>query len=54
MGQVNDAKAKFSQPIEDVIDKKLGKITYPKTNLLNFFKAAPCQEVELDIQRFKD
>jgi len=29
-------------------------MTQSKTSLLNFFKAAPCQEIELDIERSKE
>lgn len=71
--QIQEAKAKFSQLIEDanikgyqtitkqgepvavILSKKeFDKITQSKTSLLNFFKAAPCQEIELNIQRSKD
>lgn len=71
--QIQEAKAKFSQLVEDanvkgyqtitkqgepvavILSKKeFDKITQFKTSLLNFFKAAPCQEIELDIQRSKD
>jgi antitoxin Phd len=71
--QIQEAKAKFSQLIEDanikgyqtitkqgepiavILSKKeFDKITQPKTSLLNFFKATPCQEIELNIQCSKD
>lgn len=71
--QIQEAKAKFSQIVEDanvkghqtitkqgkpvavILSKKeYDKITKPKTSLLAFFKSAPCQDVDLDIQRQKD
>lgn len=71
--QIQEAKAKFSQVIEDanvkgyqtitkqgepvavILSKtEFDKMTQPKASFLNFFKAAPCQEVELNIQRSKD
>jgi antitoxin Phd len=71
--QIQEAKAKFSQLVEDanvkgyqiitkqsepvavILSKKeFDKMTQSKTSLLKFFKAAPCQEIELDIQRSKD
>lgn len=71
--QIQEAKAKFSQLVEDanrkgyqtitrqgepvavILSKKeFDKITQSKTSLRNFFKAAPCQEIELNIQRSKD
>jgi antitoxin Phd len=71
--QIQEAKAKFSQLIEDanmkgyqtitkqgepvavILSKReFDKITQSKTSFLNFFKAAPCQEIELNIQRSKD
>jgi len=70
--QIQEAKAKFSQLVEDanvkgyqtitkqgepvavILSKKeFDKITQSKTSLLNFFKAAPYQEIELNIQRSK-
>ena len=42
-------------PVAVILSKKeFDKITQSKTSLLNFFKAAPCQEEELNIQRSKD
>lgn len=71
--QIQEAKAKFSQLIEDanmkgyqtitkqgepiavILSKReFDKMTQSKTSFLNFFKAAPCQEVEVNIQRSKD
>lgn len=71
--QIQEAKAKFSQLIEDanikgyqtitkqgepiavILSKReFDKMTQSKTSFLNFFKAAPCQEVEINIQRSKD
>ncbi|KAF3362494.1 hypothetical protein PHSC3_000967 [Chlamydiales bacterium STE3] len=71
--QIQEAKAKFSQLVEDanikgyqtitkqgepvavILSKKeFDKMTQSKTSLLNFFKTAPCQEIELNIQRSKD
>jgi len=71
--QLQEAKAKFSQLVEDanikgyqtitrqgkavavILSKKeFDKMTQSKNSLLNFFKAAPCQEIELNIQRSKD
>lgn len=71
--QIQEAKAKFSQLVEDanlkgyqiitkqgepvaimLSIKEFDKITQPKTSFLNFFKKAPCQEIELDIKRLKD
>ena len=71
--QIQEAKAKFSQLVEDanikgyqtitkqgeavavILSKKeFDKMTQPKMSLLNFFKIAPCQEIELKIQRSKD
>lgn len=71
--QIQEAKAKFSQLVEDAIikgyqtitkqgepvavilsKKEFDKMTQSKTSLLNFFKAAPCQEIELNIQRSRD
>lgn len=36
-----------------ILKKALG-MTRPKTSFFNFFKNAPCQEVELSIARSKD
>jgi antitoxin Phd len=71
--QIQEAKAKFSQLVEDanikghqtitkqgepvaviLSIKEFDKITQPKTSFLNFFKAAPCQEIELNLERSKD
>lgn len=71
--QIQEAKAKFSQLVEDanikgyqtitkqgqpvavILSKKeFDKITQSKTSLLDFFKAAPYQDTELNIQRSKD
>ena len=71
--QIQEAKAKFSQLVEDanikgfqtitkqgkpvavILSKKeFDKITKSKTSLLSFFKAAPCQEIEINISRSKD
>lgn len=71
--QIQEAKAKFSQLIEDASEKgyqtitKKGEpvaviiskkefdtMTHPKTSFLSFFKAAPHQEIEFDIQRSQD
>ena len=71
--QIQEAKAKFSQLVEDanvkgyqtitkqgepiavILSKKeFDKMTQSKTSLINFFKTAPCQEIELNIQRSKD
>jgi prevent-host-death family protein len=71
--QIQEAKAKFSQLVEDanvkgyqtitkqgqpvavILSKEeFDKITESKTSLLVFFKAAPCQEIELNIRRSKD
>ena len=71
--QIQEAKAKFSQLVEDasvkgyqiitkqgepvavILSKRaFDKMTQSKTSLLNFFKAASCQEIELNIQRSKD
>lgn len=71
--QIQEAKAKFSQLIEEVGKNGFQTITKqgepvavilskeefdqmikPKTSLYNFFKNAPCQDVELDIERSKD
>ena len=46
---------KQGKPVAVILSQKeFDKITQTKTSLLNFFKAAPCQEIELDIQRSKD
>lgn len=46
---------KQGQPVAVILSKKdFDKITQSKTSLLSFFKAAPCQEVELNIERSKD
>ena len=46
---------KQGEPVAVILSKKeFDKLTRPKTSLLNFFKAAPCQEIELDIERSKD
>lgn len=71
--QIQEAKAKFSQVVEDanvkgyqtitkqgkpvavILSKReFDKMTQPKTSFLDFFRAAPCQEIELNIQRSKD
>lgn len=71
--QIQEAKAKFSQLVEDATikgyqtitkqgepvavllsKKEFDEITQSKTSLLKFFRAAPCQEIELNIQRSKD
>lgn len=71
--QIQEAKAKFSQVVEETTKKghqvitkngvpvvvmlskeEFDKINKPKTTLINFFKAAPCQDVDWDIQRSKD
>jgi prevent-host-death family protein len=46
---------KNGEPIAMVVAKKeFDKMPQPKTSLLNFFKAAPHQEIELEIQRSQD
>lgn len=46
---------KQGEPIAVIISKKeFDEITKPKTSLLDFFKAAPCQDIELDLNRSKD
>lgn len=47
---------KQGEPVAIILSKKeFDKITKTKaTSFINFFKAAPCQEVELDTQRSKD
>lgn len=46
---------KQGEPIAVILSKnEFDMITKPKTSLLSFFKTAPCQEVELHIQRSKD
>lgn len=71
--QIQEAKAKFSQLIEDANEKgyqtitkqgkpvavilskkEFDKITQAKNSLLKFFRSAPCQDIDLDIQRSKD
>ncbi len=71
--QIQEAKAKFSQLVEDANIKghqtitkqgkpiavmlskaEFDKISRSKTSLLEFFKSAPCQDVDLDIERQKD
>lgn len=71
--QIQEAKARFSQLVEDartkgiqtitkqgepvavILSKKeYDKITKPKTSLLDMFKAAPCQDIDLDISRSKE
>lgn len=71
--QIQEAKAKFSQLVEDanikgcqtitkqgepvaviLSQKEYIKITRSKSSLLNFFKAAPCQDIDLNIERSKD
>jgi antitoxin Phd len=71
--QIQEAKAKFSELVEDastkgyqtitkkgepiavILSKKeFDKMTRPKASFLKFFKAAPYQEIELDIQRLQD
>jgi len=46
---------KNGEPIAIILSKKeFDKITRPQTSLIDFFKAAPCPEVVLDIERAKD
>jgi len=46
---------KQGEPIAVILSKReFDEMTESKTSLLNFFKAAPCQEIELNIQRSKD
>jgi antitoxin Phd len=46
---------KQGQPIAVILSKEeFDKMIQFKTSFLDFFKEAPCQEVELDIQRSKD
>lgn len=46
---------KQGEPVAVILSKKeFDKLTQSKSSLLNFFKAAPCQEIDLDIQRSKD
>lgn len=71
--QIQEAKAQFSQLVEDantkgyqtitkqgepvavILSKKeFDKMSRPKMSLLNFFKNAPCQEVDLSFERSKD
>ena len=71
--QIQEAKAKFSQLVEEATEngyqtitkqgvpvavilskKAFDQITRPKSSFLNFFKNAPCQDVDLDISRSKD
>lgn len=71
--QIQEAKAKFSQVVEEATKKgyqvitkngvpvvvmlskeEFDKMSKPRTSLLDFFRAAPCQDVDLDIQRSKD
>lgn len=71
--QIQEAKAKFSQLVEDankkghqtitkqgkpvaviVSKKEFDEMTRPKISLISFFKAAPCQEIDLDIRRSKN
>ncbi len=71
--QIQEAKAKFSQLVEDankkghqtitkqgkpiavILSKKeFDRVAQPQNSFLDFFKAAPCQEIELDIQRLQD
>lgn len=43
---------KKGEPVAIILSKKeFDKISQPKTTLLEFFKAAPYPEIELDIQR---
>jgi antitoxin Phd len=59
---VNDANKKGYQtitrndePIAVIMSKKeFDRITQPKVSFLDFFKAAPHQEIELEIQRSQD
>lgn len=59
---VNDANIKGHQTITKqgkavavILSKKeFDKMSQSKTSLLNFFKAAPCQEIELEIKRSKE
>jgi antitoxin Phd len=45
---------KQGEPVAILISKTdFDKITHPKGSLLEFFKTAPCQDVELDIERSK-
>lgn len=46
---------KQGKPVAVILSKKeFDKMTHSKTSFLDFFKAAPCQEIELDIRRSKD
>lgn len=71
--QIQEAKAKFSQVVEEATEKgyqvitkngvpvvvilskqEFDKMSTPKSSLLDFFRSAPCQDVDLEIQRSKD
>lgn len=42
-------------PVVVMLSKEeFDKISKPKTSLLDFFRAAPCQDIDLDLQRSKD
>jgi prevent-host-death family protein len=46
---------KQGKPVAVILSKKeFDKITQSNTSLLNFFKAAPCQEIDLHSERSKD
>ena len=46
---------KQGEPVAVILSKReFDKMTQSKTSFLDFFKAAPCQEIEVNIQRSKD
>lgn len=46
---------KNGQPIAVMISKEeFDKMNQPALSLLDFFRSAPCQEIEMHIQRSKD
>lgn len=46
---------KKGEPVAIILSKKdFDKLLQSKTSLIDFFKSAPCQEVDLDIQRSTD
>ena len=70
--QIQEAKARFSELIDTVLEKGIQKITksgqevavilsleefkryeQSKESLIEFFKNAPCQDVDLEIERNK-
>jgi antitoxin Phd len=71
--QIQEAKAKFSQLVDDankkgvqtitkngepiavmISKKEFDKMIHKKESLLCFFKAAPCQEIDIEVPRSGD